>query len=381
MAQLRRPAAALLLLVACAQPVRQVAGSDSPRLKDVFRGDFLVGAAIAPRQFLERDSASAAIVKAQFNAVSPENVLKWEVVHPRLDRYDFSMSDAYVDFGRRNGMFVLGHTLVWHSQTPKWVFEDAQGAPLTRDALLGRMRDHISTVVGRYRGRVDGWDVVNEVLAEDGSLRQSPWLRIIGEDYIATAFRIAHEADPSAELYYNDFSLERPSKRAGAVALIKRLLAEGVPVKAVGLQGHHKALCPSFAAEDSTITALSALGVHVNISELDVDLLPAPTRNCWDDLAHPELARDGLDPYRVSLPDSAQRLLADRYAGMFAVYLKHRDVIDRVTLWGVADGDSWLNDWPVRGRTNYPLLFDRTGRAKPAFEAVVATARRLARAP
>jgi endo-1,4-beta-xylanase len=370
-----------LVAGACAGPRPQPSSPNGPALKEVFRGDFLVGAALAPRQFLERDSASAAIVKAQFNAISPENVLKWESVHPRPDRYDFSMPDAYVDFGRRNGMFVLGHTLVWHSQTPKWVFEDAQGAPLTRDALLARMRDHITTVVGRYKGRVNGWDVVNEALAEDGSLRRSPWLRIIGPDYIAMAFRFAHEADPAAELYYNDFSLERPSKRAGAVALIERLLAEGVPVKAVGLQGHHKALCPTFAAEDSTITALSALGVHVNISELDVDVLPAPTRNCWDDLAHPELAPDGLDPYRVLLPDSAQRLLADRYAGMFAVYLKHRDVIDRVTLWGVADGDSWLNDWPVRGRTNYPLLFDRAGRPKPAFEAVVETAHRLASSP
>jgi endo-1,4-beta-xylanase len=377
----RRLVVATLLLAACAQPASQAAAPGAPRLKDVFHDDFLVGAAIAPRQFLERDTTSAAIVKSQFNAISPENVLKWESVHPGPDHYDFAMPDAYVDFGRRNGMFVLGHTLVWHSQTPRWVFEDAHGAPLGREALIVRMRDHISTVVGRYKGRVDGWDVVNEALAEDGSLRQSPWLRIIGPDYIAMAFRFAHDADPSAELYYNDFSLERPSKRAGAVALVARLLAEGVPVKAVGLQGHHKALCPTFAAEDSTIAAFGALGVHVNISELDIDVLPAPTRDCWDDQAHPERTRDGLDPYRASLPDAVQRLLADRYAGMFAVYLKHRDIVDRVTFWGVGDGDSWLNDWPVRGRTNHPLLFDRSGRPKPAFDAVVETARRLAHPP
>jgi endo-1,4-beta-xylanase len=375
-------AAAVLLTAACARPRPYATSPDAPRLKDVFKSDFLVGAAVAPAQFTERDSQGAAIVKAQFNAISPENVLKWEVVHPQPGAYDFSGADAYVAFGRRNGMFVLGHTLVWHSQTPRWVFgDDDQGRPLSRDALLARMRDHIQTVVGRYKGRVNGWDVVNEALAEDGTLRQSPWLKIIGEDYIAMAFRIAHEADPAAELYYNDYSLERPAKRAGALALIARLLAQGIPVKAVGMQGHQKLLCPTFAAEDSTITAFRALGVHVNISELDVDILPSATPNCWDDSAHYSRSRDGLDPYPAELPDSAQRMLADRYAGMFAVFLQHRDVIDRVTFWGVSDRGSWLNDWPIRGRTNYPLLFDRDGRLKPAFEAVLDTARALARLP
>lgn len=369
----------IVVAMACAMPRPSATAPDVPRLRDVFKDDFLVGAAVAPAQFTERDSLGAAIVKAQFNAISPENALKWEVVHPRPGVYDFSGSDAYVDFGKRNGMFVLGHTLVWHSQTPRWVFEDDQGQPLTRTALLARMRDHIGTLVGRYRGRVDGWDVVNEALAEDGTLRQSPWLRIIGEDYIATAFRIAHEADPAAELYYNDYSLERPAKRAGAAALIARLLAQGIPVKAIGMQGHQKLRCPTFAAEDSTIAAFRALGVHVNISELDVDILPSATPNCWDDSAHYSRSRDGVDPYRAELPDSAQRMLADRYAGMFAVYLKHRDVIDRVTFWGVSDRESWLNDWPIRGRTNYPLLFDRQGRPKPAFNAVLDTARALAR--
>jgi endo-1,4-beta-xylanase len=371
--------AAGLLLCACSRPLPYATHPDVPRLREVFRGDFLVGTAVSPAQFLERDSQSTAIVKAQFNAISPENVLKWEVVHPRPSYYDFSGSDAYVDFGRRNGMFVLGHTLVWHSQTPRWVFEDEQGSPLGRDALLARMRDHIQTVVGRYKGRIDGWDVVNEALDEDGTLRKSPWLRIIGEDYIARAFQFAHEADPGAELYYNDYSLERADKRAGAVALVKSLLAQGIPVKAVGIQGHHKVFCPSFAAEDSTITALGALGVHISITELDVDILPSRAANCWADVAYSVPPGADLNPYRAELPDSVQRVLSDRYAGMFGVYLKHRDVVDRVTFWGVADGDSWLNNWPVRGRTSYPLLFDREGRLKPAFEAVVRTARELAR--
>jgi endo-1,4-beta-xylanase len=367
-------AVAVIFLVACARPLPEATAPDVPRLRDVFRDDFLVGTAVAPRQFLERDSLAAAIVKAQFNAISPENVLKWEVVHPRPAYYDFSASDAYVDFGRRNGMFVLGHTLVWHSQTPRWVFEDEQGRPLTRDALLVRMREHVHTVVGRYRGRIDGWDVVNEALDEDGTLRKSPWLRIIGEDYIAQAFRFAHEADPRAELYYNDYSLERPEKRAGAVRVLRSLLTQGIPVKAVGIQGHHKLRCPTVSQEDSTISAFRALGLHVNISELDVDVLPSPARDCWADLSQAVPAREGLNPYQRELPDSVQQVLSARYAGMFGVYLKHRDVIDRVTFWGVADGDSWLNNWPVRGRTSYPLLFDRKGRLKPAFEAVLAAA-------
>jgi endo-1,4-beta-xylanase len=372
----------LLLLGACARPRPwpSAAAPDVPRLRDVFRDNFLVGVAVAPAQFLERDTLGAAIVKNQFDAISPENVLKWEAVHPRLGTYEFRAADAYVDFGLRNHMFVHGHTLVWHSQVPAWVFQDSAGRPLTRDALLVRMRDHIQTVVGRYKGRINGWDVVNEALNADGTLRDSPWRRIIGDDYIAIAFRMAHEADPAAELYYNDYALEGAPKRAGAVRLVQQLLAQGIPVKAVGLQGHQHTTCPTFEEEDSTITAFRALGVHVNISELDVDVLPTVHPDCGADVSLTVHTREGLDPYAAALPDSAQRLLSERYAGLFAVYLKHRDVIDRVTFWGVTDGNSWLNDWPVPGRTSYPLLFDRQGRLKPAFDAVVETARALAAA-
>jgi endo-1,4-beta-xylanase len=228
-------------------------------LKEAFAGDFRIGAALSPKQFDEGDAAEVALVKRQFNTITPENVLKWERVHPRPGQYDFGPSDAYVAFGTRNGMFVVGHTLVWHSQTPRWVFQDSAGKPLTRDALLARLRDHIRTVVGRYKGRIGGWDVVNEVVDEDGTLRKSPWQRIIGDDYIAKAFQFAHEADPAAQLYYNDYSLENPVKRAGAVALVKSLLAQGVSITGVGLQGHHKLDWPSAAAEDSTIAAFAAL--------------------------------------------------------------------------------------------------------------------------
>lgn len=350
-------------------------GSPSARqtLKAAFREQFTVGAALNEAQIVGRDSLGDAVVRTHFNTISPENVLKWERVHPEPARYDFTLPDAYVAFGERHKMFIVGHTLVWHSQTPAWVFQDATGAPLSRDALLARMREHIQTVVGRYKGRIHGWDVVNEALNEDGSLRNSPWRRIIGDDFLERAFQYAHAADPAAELYYNDYSLENPAKRAGAVALVKRLQAAGVNVAAIGMQAHLKMDWPSVGLEDSTITMFAALGIKVNMTEVDIDLLPPVVRSTGADVAMQGTANAASNPYRDSLPAAKQQALARRYAEIFAVYRKHANVIDRVTFWGVADGDSWLNDWPARGRTSYPLLFDRQHRPKPAFDAIVAT--------
>jgi endo-1,4-beta-xylanase len=344
-----------------------------PRLADVFKAQFTVGAALNERQFLGTDVPGDSLVRAQFNTISPENVLKWERVHPAADRYDFAAPDAYVAYGEKHRMFIVGHTLVWHSQTPRWVFEDAAGKPLTRDALLARMREHITTVVGRYKGRIHGWDVVNEALEEDGTLRKSPWLRIIGDDFIELAFQYAHDADPKAELYYNDYSLENPAKRAGAIALITRLKQKGIPIKAVGMQAHFKMDWPSVGLEDSTISMFAALGVQVNVTELDIDILPPVVRGTSADVATRGAVTAASNPWAAGLPEERQRALAQRYADMFAVFLKHQKSIDRVTFWGVADGDSWLNDWPARGRTSYPLLFDRSHRPKPAFDAVVST--------
>ena len=186
------------------------AGMDAePALKDLFKKKFLIGAALNPAQFGESNAMEVALIKRQFNTITPENVLKWEKIHPELGRYDFTLADRYVEFGEKNKMAVIGHTLVWHSQTPDWVFQDDQGRPISREVLLARMREHILTVVGRYKGRIQGWDVVNEALAEDGTLRPSPWRKIIGEDYLLKAYQSAHEADPQAELYYNDYSLEK----------------------------------------------------------------------------------------------------------------------------------------------------------------------------
>lgn len=350
-------------------------GCAQTTLKQAFQNDFLIGAALNPAQFCESNVAEAALVKRQFNSITPENVLKWEKIHPAPGQYDFTLADKYVAFGETNHMFIVGHTLIWHEQTPDWVFQNGDGKPVDRETLLARMRDHIFTIMGRYKGKIGGWDVVNEALDDKGRLRRSPWLKIIGEDFIQKAFEYAHEADPQAELYYNDFGLEKPDKRAGAIALIRKLQSQGLHITAVGVQGHYRMDWPPEEVLDETIGALGKLGVKVSITELDVDVLPPATPSRGADVSLNFALRAELNPYTNGLPDSVQQELAQRYAGLFKVFMKHRSEIDRVTLWGVTDENSWLNGWPVRGRTSYPLLFDRAGNPKPAFDAVVQSGR------
>ena len=367
-------------------------------LKEAFKNDFLIGAALNEAEFTGQNTKAVALIKTQFNTISPENVLKWESIHPKPDQYDFSAADRYVEFGQKNKMFIVGHNLIWHNQTPKWVFQDDQGNPVDRDTLLKRMHDHIFTVVGRYKtrpnlsllsprmreqvcplarpyhGTINGWDVVNEALNEDGTLRQSSWEKIIGDDYLLKAYQFAHEADPKAELYYNDFSLENAPKREGAIALIKKLQAAGIPIAGVGLQGHYKMDWPTPAQVDETIRAFSKLGVKVMITELDMDVLPSAMHSQAAEVSMNVALQARLNPYTNGLPDSVQQALAKRYAGLFDVFVKNSSSISRVTFWGVTDADSWLNTWPVRGRTAYPLLFDRNCQPKPAFYAVIQAA-------
>jgi len=368
---MRTAASAVILLAGLT-----VAAAAQASLKDAYKADFVIGAALNEAQITGQDVRGDAIVEAQFNSISPENCLKWERVHPQPHGYDFSLPDRYVAFGEKNRMFVVGHTLVWHNQTPDWVFRDAKGKLLGRKALLNRLRNHIYTVVGRYKGRIKSWDVVNEALNEDGSLRQTPWLKIIGESYIAKAFHYAHEADPAAELTYNDYNIENEAKRAGAVSLISKLKAEGVPITTVGIQGHYTLDSPDLKFLDEAIGAYGRLGVKVAISELDVDVLPRNNLPVTADITV-NLAQDpALNPYVNGLPDEVQRQLAERYAAIFEICLRHRGEVDRVTLWGVTDADSWHNGWPIRGRTAYSLLFDRSGKPKPAYDKVIQEAGR-----
>ena len=340
----------ILLVTAAAQP--------DVALKDLMPKGMVVGVAINQRQFDGTDIAAVEIITKQFNQISPENALKFQPTQPAADRYTFEAADRYVQFGVERHMQVVGHNLVWHSQTGAWVFEGADGKPADRDALLARMRDHIRTVVGRYKGKIHGWDVVNEAIEEDGSMRKSPWQVGIGDDYVAKAFEFAHEADPDAELYYNDFNLEKPAKRAGVIKLVKDLQARKLRIDGIGNQGHWRLDTPTIGEIEMALVELHATGLKVMYTELDINLLPNTARG-----ADPAVA----NPYANGLPDDVQQQLARRYADVFRVFLKHSDAVTRVTFWGLSDADSWLN----RGRMNYPLLWDRQRQPKPAFNAVV----------
>lgn len=338
--------------------IAPLAARQDVALKDLMPKGMVIGVAINQRQSDGVDTAGVELITKQFNQISPENLLKFQPVHPAADRYAFDAQDRYVQFGVDRKMQVVGHTLVWHNQTPAWVFQGPDGKPADRETLLARMRDHIHTVVGRYKGRIRGWDVVNEAIDEDGSLRKAPWHDGIGDDYVAKAFAFAQEADPNAELYYNDYNLEKPAKRAGVIRLVKDLKARGLRIDGIGNQGHWQLETPAIDQIEQALIDLQSTGLKVMYSELDINLLPPAGRN-----ADPAVA----NPYAGGLPDEKQRQLAKRYADIFGVFLTHRDAVTRVTFWGLSDADSWLN----RGRMNYPLLWDRLRQPKPAFQAVV----------
>ncbi|MFO7846919.1 MAG: endo-1,4-beta-xylanase [Balneolaceae bacterium] len=367
---------AILILMGCSTgPDQQSA--DEGILKDAFSDAFLMGTALNERQIFGVDQQGQDLATRHFNAVTAENVMKWEIIHPEPGQYDFEAADAMVNLAEDHDMFVVGHTLVWHSQVPDWVFTDDEGDDLSRDELLERMRDHIHTVVERYKGRVHGWDVVNEAILDDGSMRDTGWYRIIGKDYLVKAFEYAREADPDAELYYNDYSLENPDKRQGAVELVEYLQENDAPITGIGTQGHFMLESPSLENIEETIVAFADLGIDVMVTELDIDVLPAAFDHMGADVNRSAELRDELNPYSEGLPGSVEQQLTDRYRDIFEIYLKHSEDISRVTFWGVQDGDSWKNNWPVSGRTNYPLIFDRNWEPKPAFHAIVELAEEM----
>ncbi|HET6407947.1 MAG TPA: endo-1,4-beta-xylanase [Chthoniobacteraceae bacterium] len=423
----------VVILVASAH----IACAESPptTLKDAYKEHFKIGTAInravatgqAWRRSEEQVQRDVALVKAQFNQVVAENEMKWMSLHPRPgnEGYDWGAADAFVEFGVKNNMELAGHTLVWHSQTPNWVFEGthlppgagkeskpasepnkSDGAPPTppppaatpadgprgpgrgpggrgfggfggfrsfnldgprasREELLERMREHIHTVVGRYKGRIKVWDVVNEAIADGGSdvLRKSPWSVIIGPDFIEKAFQYAHEADPDAILRYNDYGLENPEKRRKLISLIKQLQEKKVPVMAIGSQAHLN-VSITFEAMDQCLVEMKSLGLPIHITELDVNAAMGGQRNTGADIAGNSTSTEG------GLVADADKKFTDAYTGIFRAFLKHRDAVRIVTFWGPNDANSWRS----RGR---PLLFDGDSKPKPAFDAVI----KLATAP
>ena len=340
-------------------------------LKDVIGKDCLIGAAINQSQSAGVNTKVTAIIDKHFNCLVAENCMKAESVQPREGEFDFRAADEFVRFAEQHGQKVIGHCLVWHSQAPAWFFTDSQGKPVSREVLIERMRKHITTVVGRYKGRIHGWDVVNEAIEDDGSYRRSPYYNIIGEDYFELAFKMAHEADPDAELYYNDFSMGKPGKREGVCRLVKRLRAAGCRIDAVGMQSHNGMDYPNLDDYEKSIEAFAGCGVKVMVTELDLNVLPSPRGFGGASVEQNFEYQKKLTPYRDGLPKDVARKVADRYMDFFRIYHRHRDKIARITLWGVGDGDSWLNNWPVHGRTNYPLLFDRQYREKPVVKRII----------
>lgn len=346
---------------------------DHPVLKDAFQNDFYIGAALDVGQISGNEPAAMEVVARHFNTITPENIMKWEEIHPEPGRYNFEPSDQFIAFGEKHKMHIIGHNLIWFHQTPDWVFQDDSGNTLNREALLERMKEHIFTVVGRYKGRIHGWDVVNEAIMEDGSFRKSRWFEIIGEDYIQKAFEFAREADPDAELYYNDYDYEHIPKTDGIVKLIRNLQSSGVKVDGVGIQGHWFLDFPKMEAIEDYVGKLRSLDVKLMITELDVGVLPfykidaaIVPLSSFD----PETQKK-YNPFPNGLTEAMEEKLSKRYAEFFSFFRKHRDLISRVTFWAVHDGQSWRNYWPITGRADYPMLFDRNCQPKPAFDAVI----------
>lgn len=344
---------------------------ETTSLKEAFQDKFLMGAALNVDQIEGRDTAAVKIVKHHFNSITAENCMKSMYLQPKEGEFFFDEADRFVEFGERNGMHIVGHTLIWHSQAPDWFFTDEEGNDVSREVLIERMRNHISTVVGRYKGRVHGWDVVNEAILDDGTYRNSKFYSIIGEEFVPLAFQFAHEADPDAELYYNDYGMAQTGKRDGVFEMVKQLQEQNIRIDAIGMQGHMGLDHPDINEFEKSIQAYAILGIDVMITEMDVIVLPFPSPDVTAEVSLSYEYQQEMNPYAAGLPDSVATAWEKRYVDYFKLFLKHKDKISRVTLWGVSDATSWRNDWPMHGRTDYPLLFDRNYEPKPVVEKLI----------
>jgi endo-1,4-beta-xylanase len=364
--------ASTVLLIAALISIQTVKAQNTatPSLKEIFKNDFFIGTAINAQQIEEKDLAADKLIKQQFNAVTPENIMKAEVIEPAWNKFSFDLADKLVDYAQKNNLKVNAHNLIWHSQLPAFMHH-MQSA----DSVKQYFENHITTVASRYDGKVYSWDVVNEALNEDGTLRNSIFLQKLGDNYIVEAFRLAQKASPHSKLYYNDYNIEQPKKRAGTIALIKKIQAAGVRIDGVGIQGHWKAGNVPLNDIEESIKDFSALGVEVMFTELDLSVLPNPWENTTADVSATSKGNSKMNPYANGLPDSVQQKLTKSYTDLFKLFMKYKKDISRITFWGVNDGQSWLNNWPVRGRTNYPLLFDKNFKPKPAFYSVIAIAK------
>jgi endo-1,4-beta-xylanase len=354
----------LLAFLAC-NSNSESSDQSSRGLKDYFEDDFLIGVAINEDQIFERDIKAKNLIPKEFNSITPENIMKSVIIHPEWDKYNFEAADKMAEYCKKNDMFLVGHTLVWHSQLAPFVQKIK-----SRDSLELYLEQHINTIAKRYDGKVNGWDVLNEALNEDGTYRNSIFYELMGEDYIVKAFQLAQAASPNAELYYNDYNIEQPKKRAGAIRIIKLLQEKGVRIDGVGIQGHWGLKNFPIEEIEKSILEYHALGMKVMITELDLGVLPNPWDFSGADVNTNFEYDPKMNPYKEGLPQEVSDDFTDKYTQLFKLFHKRKDKISRITFWGVSDANTWLNDWPVRGRTNYPLLFDRNYEPKPAYHSI-----------
>jgi endo-1,4-beta-xylanase len=347
-------------------------------LKNTFADSFKMGVAVNQDIVTGKNAAAQSIIAKQFNTVTLENAMKAEVIYPQQGKIDFSGADAFIDFAKQNNMFTVAHTLVWHNQTPDWFFTNSKNEPNTPAEQLEQMRKHIELVAGRYKNKVDAWDVVNEVIADDGSYRPTVWVNRVGDGdtMVKAAFKYAQQYSPNTELYYNDFNAWRPEKRDGIIRMIKMLQKEGIRIDGIGIQAHWGLNFPKMQYIEKAIDAYAALGIKVMITELDIDVLPLTKEGqiTGTDMMKPQFQLEEfetyLDPYKNGLPSDVEAQLNARYKALFELFYAKRDKIDRVTFWGLHDGMSWKNDYPIPNRTNYPLLWDRNLNPKPVIKTI-----------
>lgn len=339
-----------------------------PSLAGAWQRHFPLGVAVWP-EGRTPDARDLALVTRHFRQITPENVMKWRDTEPEEGTFTWAAADACVAFARRHGLDVHGHCLLWHHRLPSWVEVDKEGAPVPVSRLRQRLVGRIATLAGRYRGKVRSWDVVNEAILDDGSWRPTVWHRTLGPEFVAAAFHHAARTDPDARLGYNDFNCWKPAKRDAIVQLHAEVAATGARLDLLGMQAHYTLTEPPLEAIEAALDAFASTGARIAITELDVDVLPGPGSGGELEASGDPGATD-LDPSRDGLPDAVQEALATRYADLFRLFRRYARHIAFVTFWGIHDGCSWRNSFPLRGRTNHALLFDRLRQPKAAFHAV-----------
>lgn len=334
--------------------------TDTKGLQDYYKNYFTIGVAVSPRA-LKTDEAE--LIVKNFGSMTPENAMKMGPIHPKEDEYNWAGADSIVAFAERNKLKLRGHTLCWHNQTPRWFFTNEKGDTVSKEVLLKRLKDHITTVVSRYKGKIYAWDVVNEVISDkpDEYLRPSAFYKICGEDFIAKAFEYAHEADPKAILFYNDYNEINPVKRDKIYKLVKSLKDKGIPVHGVGMQGHWSIYEPSAADLEATLQKFGSLGVKVQVTELDISVYPKE---------HSRRDRKPEDANASYTPEQEQKQ-SEMYKTCFDLFRKYKNVLTGVTFWNISDRSSWLDNFPVPNRKDYPLLFDKNLQPKKAYWSVV----------